>query len=88
MSAATRVQQFPNQTLKVSARKLYCAACKETLSNLKETIRRHCASTKHVRSVQVCLQSETSECHLQREIAQFYKDNDDLHGVRACDPYA
>lgn len=44
-----RVQQFPDETLKISNRKLFCECCREEMPNLKEGIKRHCESSKHAR---------------------------------------
>ncbi len=50
ISPACRVSEFLNESLKVSARKLFCSACREEVSLKRSCVTNHIASTKRKQS--------------------------------------
>ena len=48
VNAQQRVREFPGQSLKVSAGKLFCIACHEEVGLKKSIISRHMTSVKHI----------------------------------------
>ena len=47
ISPTTRVKEFPGENLGISSGKLFCRACRETLSVKKSVITQHIRSAKH-----------------------------------------
>lgn len=50
LTPASRVREFPNENLKVSAGKLFCSACREEVALKRSIITNHISSAKHKRS--------------------------------------
>jgi hypothetical protein len=86
VSLAKRVEQFPDQGLKVSAGKIFCQPCKEELPNLKESIKRHIGSTKHQSKLDSFVKRSTSDNKLYRDLAVHFEEHDDEQGV-SCSIY-
>ena len=76
----TRVKEFPNESLVVSAANnhLFCNACRETLSVKRSTVSDHIKSSKHKAGKEKLLTKEAK----QQDIASALKKYDDsVHPV-------
>lgn len=49
-----RILEFPDQGLNVSAGMIVCVPCKEPLANIKDSLKRHLRSTKHMKKAAMC----------------------------------
>lgn len=82
VSSADRVLQFAGQGLKVSSGKVFCQACKEELTNIKEHIRRHLNSTKHKTKFEKFMNMVKEDSALSNDLSDFFSNNDEMKGVR------
>lgn len=72
VTPSQRVKAFPNESLTVSAGKLFCTACREEVSLKQSIIKHHIAASKHVRGKQALAKKEARE----RDIVQAMKQYD------------
>ena len=78
ISPATRVKEFPEESLCVSHGKLFCRACRETLSVKKSVVTQHIRSAKHSRGKDSVAKREKRE----RDISDMLKRYDkEVHPV-------
>ena len=84
VSLHRRLHEFPDAGLTVSANQLFCLACREVLPNLKETIRRHLISAKHIakKNKYDVLHAQTNNLHT--DLAEWFAENADIKGVSSC----
>ena len=61
VSPSKWVSEYPNEQLTVSARRLFCKACREILSLKRSTIEKHVKSSKHSESKRAMEQWEARE---------------------------
>lgn len=81
VSLAKRLAEFPDSGLTVSAKHLFCLACREALPNLKESIRRHVNSSKHVNKMEMRSKHTQNSCKMHDDLAEYFKENEDCKGV-------
>lgn len=91
VSLQSRVKQFENEGLKVSAGELFCSACLQALPNISESIKRHIATTKHKERLVKMEKAKAKDEITSYDLADFFTNNSDLNGVwpalvacRAC----
>ncbi|KAK3287915.1 hypothetical protein CYMTET_4593 [Cymbomonas tetramitiformis] len=72
-----RITQFPNQCLRVSAGKLFCGCCKETLSLLKQSVKIHVLSAKHLGAKEKFLLQRQDDDHVRDVLVEYFKEHDD-----------
>ena len=77
VSPSTRVREFPDENLTVSAGNLFCSACREPISVKKSIVKLHLDSQKHKTSKDKLLAKEAK----QRNIAELLKNYD-----KGCHP--
>ena len=77
-----RLKQFQGQGLKESAEKIFCTACKEEQPNLKESIRRHVASQKHIARLQKLESSSKAASIWREDLAELFDNHPDLKGSK------
>lgn len=82
VSLSERLQQFPDQGLYVSGGKLFCGPCREEAPNLKESLKRHCASQKHEQNLVNYNLKVSKGKEAFKDIASWFEANPDLKGVR------
>ena len=73
VSPNQRVQQFPNEHLRVSNKRLFCTACREEISMKSSIIQSHIKSSKH-QTGKKRLEGKDKD---EREIADFLKSDDE-----------
>lgn len=71
-----RVQDFPNEKLKVSGGKLFCTACREELGLKRSTVQNHVRSQKHESSKKKLEMKEIREQDIANALA---KHNSEVH---------
>ena len=72
-----RVREFPEQSLREQARKLYCACCKETLKMIKGTVRTHVTSPAHVTKLKKWFATLDDDAEIKRNLVEHYRSNPD-----------
>lgn len=80
VSIAQRLKEFPDQSLKESAGKIFCVACKEEQPNLKESLKRHVDSSKHKSRLVRLEQSSAHLTDLSHDLVEYFKSNPGLKG--------
>lgn len=78
---ADRLEQFPDQGLAISGGKLFCQACREEQPNLKESLKKHFLTAKHISRLAKLRQSMSSSQQISTDLAQHFEMNKDLQGV-------
>lgn len=81
VSIFQRLSEFPGQSLKESAGKIFCLACKEEQQNLKESLRRHVTTQKHKDRLEIYLKRGKSHGTLYSDMAEYFKANSHLKGA-------
>lgn len=81
VSIVQRLREFPDQGLRASAGKIFCAPCREEQPNLKESLKRHISTQKHKDKLEAYLQAENVEGSLARDIAVYFVENPDQKGA-------
>ena len=61
VQAKQRVKEFPNECLTVSAKKLFCTACREEIALKRSIISSHVGSSKHIQGKERLKHKETRE---------------------------
>lgn len=77
-----RLKEFPNEFLKISNGVLFCTPCKMKLDNLKEQMKRHFETAKHVTNKEKFVKAGLATNDMRNDIAEHFEQNQDLHGVR------
>jgi hypothetical protein len=77
VSAQTRVNEFPAQSLRVQAGDLYCGCCKTILSKMKTTVKVHVESVKHIQALKTFNVKADQDQQLGGELVAYYKANPD-----------
>lgn len=74
-----RLREFPNQSFKNSGGKLYCAACKVMLTNIKTSIsiKAHISYEKHKTALLKLAARATDDKVLVGELSEFFAANPD-----------
>ena len=75
------MMQFPEQSLVVSAGKLFCKACKEEQPNLKESLKRHIGTAKHVSMLAKYMEAVDDKQSLFSDLASYFEQHTDQQGV-------
>lgn len=81
VSVQQRIMQFPEQGFKESAGKLFCRACRDALQNLKEGLKRHIKSQKHIDGLMALRRSDAAATHLGEDLADYFDCHEDERGV-------
>ena len=74
-----RIHEFPGQSLckDFLTGKVRCAACKKTLTNLKETIRVHCSGEAHGRELLIWSTSQSSDTGIKADLVDYFERHPD-----------
>lgn len=78
-----RIAEFEDQGLTMSAGKLFCQACHEVQPNLKESIRRHLLTGKHINNLVKFKERAEANEKAQDSLAQYFNENVEEKGVRS-----
>lgn len=70
-----RLNEFPNQGLKISAGALFCKPCAATLPNIKSSIVSHLATSKHKCKLLKYEQQRESDNVARTELAEYFMAN-------------
>lgn len=81
--AVKRLSEFCDQGLTISAGKLYCQACHEIQPNLKESIKRHLLTSKHIKNLEIFFEKEEASQKVKETLSQHFLENIDEKGVRS-----
>ena len=73
MTPSSRVREFPDEHLKVSAGVLFCGVCREELSTKRSIIANHITSAKHKHSKLKLDRSESREKDIAEALAKYDK---------------
>lgn len=76
-----RLKEFPNEFLKISNGELFCTACKDKMPNLKEQMKRHFETSKHIENKAIFVKSGLSNADMRSDIYEYFEHNKDQHGV-------
>ena len=85
VTVAQRLREFPGQGLKESAGEVYCGPCKETLPNIKGSIRDHVGRKKHTDNVQKYVKKHGDDEEVKELLSEHFKANPDETGTRGSD---
>lgn len=75
-----RLSEFDDQGLTMSAGKLFCQACHEVQPNLKESIKRHLLTAKHIKNLENFKAKQEANQKVQDTLMQHFSETT---GVRA-----
>lgn len=81
VSVKQRLTEFPGEGLKEAAGKLFCEPCREELTNLKESLKRHIKSSKHITALSIFEKRISSNKKLHTDLADVFKEAPHEHGV-------
>lgn len=81
---AQRLVQFTNQGFKQSAGKLFCEPCREVLQNLKEGLKRHVKTAKHVDRLKAWCQDASASRRLGNDLGDYFAEHMNEQGVSTC----
>ena len=79
------LREFPGQGLKESAGQLFCGPCKETLPNIKGSIRDHVGRKKHTDNLQKYVEKHGDDEEVKELLSEHFKANPDETGTRGSD---
>lgn len=82
VSLKKRLEEFPDEGLVISAGELFCGPCKESISNLKEGMRRHFKTRKHMVNKSKMLAAKQSSRVWHNHLANYFANSSDEQGVR------
>ncbi|KAK3238548.1 hypothetical protein CYMTET_51450 [Cymbomonas tetramitiformis] len=72
-----RITQFPDQCLRVSAGRLFCGCCKESLSLLKQSVKTHVLSAKHLGAKEKFVLRRRDDEHVRDVLVEYFKEHED-----------
>ena len=76
-----RIHEFKDQGFKLSMGKLFCLPCRETLQNLKESLKRHIKSKKHEEKLAAHRRIEEADDTLCNDLATYFDTHAGEKGV-------
>jgi hypothetical protein len=85
VTVAQRLREFPGQGLKESAGELFCGPCKETIPNIKGSIRDHVGRKKHTDNLQKYVEKHGDDEEVKEVLSEHFKANPDETGTRSSD---
>ena len=74
VTAKQRIKKFPYQRFTVSARKLFCNACREEVALKKSIIEQHIKSEKHTRGESKLVSKEKREYDIAKALGAYDKE--------------
>ncbi|KAK3274196.1 hypothetical protein CYMTET_17609 [Cymbomonas tetramitiformis] len=74
---AQRLREFPDQCLRISAGKLFCGCCKETLTVIKNSIKTHVVSAKHTRAKTAYFVQRDSDLEVKDALETYFTEHND-----------
>lgn len=72
-----RLNEFPDQGLKVSAGALFCQPCALTLPNIRSSIHHHLCTNKHKVKLQEYVKKQENDQVLRTELSDYFVANPD-----------
>lgn len=73
----SRLVEFPDQGLKISAGVLFCQPCKTTLPNIRNSIASHLMTNKHKANLIKFANQQLVDCTLRSELSEYFEANPD-----------
>lgn len=83
VTAVQRLKEFDGHGLTLSAGKLYCQACHEVQPNIKESIKRHLLTSKHIKNMEAYVAKEEANEKVKERLSEHFDKNTHEKGVRS-----
>ena len=85
VTVGQRVREFPDNSLREQARKLYCACCKEVLCLIKSSITTHTKSPAHTAKLKKWSETLDDDATIKQNLVEYYREHPD-EAMGSIDP--
>ena len=74
VTPSQRVKEFPNECLTVSARTLFCEACRQEVSLRRSIVKNHIASSRHLKMKDSLQERKGRDVDIAKSLKQYYEE--------------